>query len=115
LHGRFLYGGNLKGWTSDRYMPRISTHYGNDPDRVPFDFTEIVASFAPRPFLASAPIHDGNFEVSGVRDVIAAARPIYELYGQPEHLQANYPDCGHEFPPEVRRVAYEFLDRHLKP
>ena len=108
------YGGNLKGWTSDRYMPLINTRYGNDPDRVPFDFTEIVASFAPRPFLASSPIGDSNFEVSGVKDVIAAAKPIYELYGSPEHLQAHYPDCGHDFPPEVRRVAYEFLDQHLK-
>jgi acetyl esterase/lipase len=108
------YGGKLEGWTSDRYMPLISTVYGNDPGRVPFDFTEIVGSFAPRPFLASSPLHDDNFEVSGVKDVIAAARPIYELYGQPQNLQANYPDCDHEFPPDVRRVAYEFFDRHLK-
>jgi dienelactone hydrolase len=108
------YEGKLQGWTSDRYMPLIRTRYGNDPDRVPFDFTEIVASFAPRPFLASSPLHDGNFEVSGVKDVMAAAKPIYELYGAAEHLQANYPDCGHEFPPEVRRVAYEFFDRHLQ-
>jgi len=107
------YEGKLKGWTSPRYMPRIATRYHNDPDQVPFDFTEIVASFAPRPFLASAPIHDGNFEVSGVKDAIAAAAPIYELYGQPDNLQANFPDCAHDFPPEVREVAYEFLDRHL--
>jgi hypothetical protein len=35
-------------------MPRIASVYRNDPDRVPFDFTEIVASFAPRAFLACA-------------------------------------------------------------
>ncbi len=108
------YGGRLKGWTSNRYMPLIASRYNNDPDRVPFDFTEIVAGFAPRPFLASSPLGDGNFEVSGVRDVIAAAKPIYKLHGKPENLQANYPDCGHDFPPEARRVAYEFFDRHLQ-
>ncbi len=107
------YGGKLPGWTSPRYMPRIAQRYGNDPDRVPFDFTEIVACFAPRPFLASAPLHDGNFEVSGVKDVIAAARPIYALYGKPENLQANYPDCEHAFPPAARDVAYNFFDRYL--
>lgn len=107
------YEGDLEGWTSRRYMPLIAERY-NNPDRVPFDFTEIVGAFAPRPFLASAPLRDHNFEVSGVRDVIAAAAPIYELYGQPEHLQANYPDCEHDFPPRVRKVAYGFLDRHLK-
>lgn len=108
------YEGKLAGWTSPRYMPLIATRYHNDPDQVPFDFTEIVAAFAPRPFLASAPLHDGNFEVSGVRDVIAAAKPIYALYGAEDHLQANYPDCAHDFPPDVRDVAYDFIDRHLR-
>ncbi|MBW3541125.1 MAG: alpha/beta fold hydrolase [Planctomycetes bacterium] len=108
------YGGRLKGWTSNRYMPLIDRKYGNDPDRVPFDFPEIVASFAPRPFLASAPVRDDNFEVSGVRDCVAAAKPIYELYDRPENLQANYPESAHDFPPEAREVAYRFLDRHLK-
>jgi dienelactone hydrolase len=108
------YGGKLKGWTSPRYMPRIASDYGNDPDRVPFDFTEIVALLAPRAFLASSPIHDENFEVSGVRDVIAAAKPIYALYGKTQNLAANYPDCQHSFPPKARAVAYAFLDEHLK-
>ena len=108
------YEGRLKGWTSTRYMPLIDSRHHNNPDEVPFDFTEIVAAFAPRPFLASSPLHDGNFEVSGVRDVIAAAKPIYALYGAEEKLQANYPDCEHDFPPDVRGVAYEFVDRYLK-
>jgi dienelactone hydrolase len=107
------YGGKLAGWTSPRYMPLIASRYGNDPDRVPFDFTEIVALFAPRAFLASAPLHDSNFDVGGVRDVIAAARPIYALYGKPQNLQANYPDSQHDFPPEARKVAYAFFDQHL--
>lgn len=108
------YGGKLKGWTSPRYMPRIASEYDNNPDRVPFDFPEIVASFAPRPFLASAPLRDSNFEVSGVRDVIEVARPIYALYGKSENLQANYPDSAHDFPEDARAVAYRFFDRHLK-
>lgn len=108
------YGGKLKGWTSARYMPLINDRYDNNPDRVPFDFPEIVAAFAPRPFLASSPIGDSNFEVSGVRESLAAAQPIYRLLGHADHLQANYPDCAHDFPPEVRDVAYRFIDRHLK-
>ncbi len=108
------YGGDLKGWTSDRYMPRIASVYELKPEKVPFDFPEVVAAFAPRAFLASAPLHDDNFEVSGVRDCIAAARPVYELLGAKEKLTANYPDCGHDFPPEARKVAYQWLDRWLK-
>lgn len=108
------YGGKLKGWDSPRYMPRIASVYGDNPDRVPFDFPEIIAALAPRAFLASSPLHDDNFEVSGVRDVIAAARPIYALFGVPGNLAANYPDARHSFPPAARDVAYKFLDRHLK-
>ena len=108
------YGGKLAGWTSNRYMPLIAKNYGNDPDQVPFDFTEIVGLFAPRPFLASAPVRDSNFEVSGVRDVIEAAKSVYALYGKTHHLQANYPESEHDFPESARDVAYDFFDQHLR-
>jgi len=108
------YNGALMGWTSDRYMPRIRTVHHNNPDEVPFDFTEIVAAFAPRPFLASAPVRDSNFEVSGVKDCIRVARPIYELHGVAGNLAENYPESEHDFPADAREVAYRFLDKHLR-
>ena len=107
------YGGKLKGWTSSRYMPRIASLYKNDPDLVPFDFPEIIGTFAPRPFLAVSPEGDHNFEVSGVRDSIAAARSVYDLLGASEKLQAIYPDCAHDFPPQARKIAYRFLEESL--
>lgn len=108
------YGGKIKGWTSARYMPLLDSKYQLDANKVPFDFPEIVASFAPRAFLGSSPVGDDNFEVSGVKECISAAEPVYELLGAKGKLQANYPKCKHDFPEEVRKVAYEFLDRYLK-
>ena len=108
------YGGNLKGWTSPRYMPRIASRYELKPAKVPFDFPEVVAAIAPRAFLACAPLHDHNFEESGVRDSMAAAKPVYELLGAGDRLGAFYPDAKHDFPPEARTVAYAWLDRWLK-
>jgi len=108
------YKGNLKGWSHAGYMPLIASKYELKPEKMPFDFTEVVAAFAPRAFLASSPTGDDNFEVSGVKDCIAAAKPVYELLGAKDKLAANYPDCKHDFPPEVRNVAYEWLDRWLK-
>lgn len=105
---------DLPSWTGPRYMPRIQTQFGNDVNKVPFDFQEIVAAFAPRPFLACAAEKDDDFDVSGVRDVMAAARTVYKLHGAAEHLAAYYPPGKHAFPPEARKQAYEFLDRHLK-
>lgn len=108
------YGGDLRGWTSARYMPRIASVYENKPEKMPFDFPEVVAAMAPRAFLASAPVRDGNFDVSGVQDCIAAATPVYALLGAKDKLAAYYPDCGHDFPPAARIIAYDWLDRWLK-
>jgi hypothetical protein len=52
--------------------------------------------------------------VSGVRDVMAAARRVYDLFGKGDRLEAYYPDSKHDFPADARKAAYEFLDRHLK-
>jgi dienelactone hydrolase len=111
--GSYL-GGDLTGWSHDGYMPRIRSVYGLNPERMPFDFPDVLAALAPRPFLASAPVNDDNFDVDGVRACVAAARPVYERLGAGERLAANYPDCGHSFPPQAREVAYGWLDRWLK-
>lgn len=109
------YGGNLKGWTSDRYMPRINSVYNNDAKKVPFDFDDVVLAIYPRAVFAMSPLKDSNFEVSGVKDVMAKAEPAYKAGGVPEKLKAIYPDAGHDFPEEARKEAYEFVDKLLKP
>ncbi len=106
--------GDLTGWSHDGYMPRIRTVYDRSPAKMPFDFPEVVAALAPRPFLASAPVNDSNFDLQGVKDCVTAAAPVYELLGAKDRLLGNYPEGGHEFPPDARRVAYDWLDRWLK-
>jgi hypothetical protein len=100
-------------------MPRIRDVYENNPDKMPFDFPEVLAAIAPRPIYVSAPLHDANFEVGGVRKCIAAAQPVYELLGGSgqggrDKLVVEYPDCAHDFPDEVRARVYEWLKRELK-
>ncbi|HEV7221787.1 MAG TPA: alpha/beta fold hydrolase [Pirellulales bacterium] len=107
------YEGNIKGWTSDRYMPLLRDKYGLDPDRVPFDFYEVVAALAPRAFFSSSPVRDSNFEVAGVRRAEPIARAVYRLLGADDRLVVRYPECEHDFPSEVRQEAYEFVDRTL--
>lgn len=107
-------GGNLTGWDQDRYMPRMRDVYGLDPDRVPFDFYEVVAAFAPRAFFSNSPLRDDNFDVRGVRKAESKAREVYALFGAADRLQICYPDCPHDFPPEIRRDAYALIDRILQ-
>ena len=104
------YGGNITGWSGPRYMPRLT---GMKCNEVPFDFHEIVASFAPRAFMAVAPIDDANFDNQGVHEVMDAASAVYKIFGAEENLVARYPDAKHDFPPEDRKAAYQFLDKHL--
>jgi dienelactone hydrolase len=110
---RKYMGGDLRGWSSARYMPRIASEYKFSPDQMPFDFPEVLAAIAPRGVFIVAPLHDDNFDVAGVRECVEAARPIYRLLGHPDRLQVVYPDAPHDFPDADRQAAYEFLDRVL--
>lgn len=105
---------DVPSWIGKVYMPRIASRYGNDAAQIPFDFTEIVAAFAPRPFLACAAKGDDDFDWTGVADAIRAAQPIYDLHDAGDRLQAHYFDGPHSFPPPARETAYQFLDRHLR-
>jgi acetyl esterase/lipase len=108
------YGGRLKGWDQDRYIPRIRTAYGLDPNRVPFDFYEVVGVLAPRAFFSNSPLRDDNFDVKGVKKAEPKACEVYALLGAADQLQVRYPDSAHDFPPQVRREVYAFIDRVLQ-
>lgn len=109
------YGGNLTGWSGERYMPRIASQFGKDPKRMPFDFDDVLLAIAPRPFFTNSPLKDENFAVAGVKSVMEKVKPVYEKLGAAEKLKAVYPDAGHDWPEAERIAAYEFLDRWLKP
>lgn len=105
--------GDLTGWTGPRYMPRVASEYGLSPQKLPFDFTEIIAALAPRDVFVVAPLRDANFDVVGVRETIAAAKPVFALLGAEENLVALYPDAEHDFPAECREAAYELIDEKI--
>lgn len=104
---------DVPSWTGPRYMPRIATEFGNDADRVPFDFPELIAAIAPRAFFASAAERDSDFDVVGVRETMAAAQPIFQLFGVADRIDAIYPPTDHAFPDEARLAAYQFIDKML--
>ncbi len=106
-------GGDLHGWSSPRYMPLIGTKYGYSPDRMPFDFAEVLAAIAPRAVFVNAPLHDDNFDIDGVKECLAAAIPIFKLLGHADNLQSVHPDGGHDFGDQERQQAYRFLDKAL--
>lgn len=113
------YGGNPdlwlpeKAWAQTRYMPRMAD-YRNRLENIPFDFHELIGALAPRRVLIVAPTRDANFRADSVDRVAAAARRVYELYGHPDHLRVEHPECDHDFPAGMREEAYRLFDRVLK-
>ncbi len=105
---------DVPSWTGPVYMPLIASQFKNDPKLLPFDFHELIAAIAPRAFFASAATKDNDFDVTGVQDVLNAAKPIYQLHGKAADLVGLYPEAGHSFPEAARQRAYEFLDRVLE-
>ena len=79
----------------------------NDPAKLPWDFPDLLRMMAGRAVFISAPLGDDNFDNSGVRDCVRAVSGLFRK----GKLETAYPDCGHDFPPEVRQQAYAFLDR----
>jgi acetyl esterase/lipase len=108
------YQGDLKGWTSDRYMPRIADVYRNSPDEMPFDFHGVLSAIAPRAIFVCAPLRDNNFAALGVREVEKEASKIFELLKAKDRLIFEYPDEAHDFPSATREKSYEWLDKILR-
>lgn len=98
-----------KGWCQTRYMLRLAEYRGRLSD-IPFDFHEMVGAIAPRHVLIIAPRGDPNFRYASVDRIAKAAAEVFKLLDHPERLRVEHPDCTHDFPPEMRQAAYEFLD-----
>lgn len=108
---RDYMNGDIRGWTSARYMPRLLEY---SHDKRPFDFYEVLAAIAPRHVFVSAPLSDSNFKWRSVDAIAREVWPIYRLYNAEENLQIVHPDCGHVFPPEIRQQAYRAIDKVLR-
>ena len=103
----------LAPWAQEVYMPLIREKYLLEAYKIPFDFDEVIATLAPRPFFSNSPLHDSNFNVEGVKKGIKEVAAVYNFLGAKNLIEVRYPDCGHDFPPIVRTEAYQYLDTIL--
>jgi len=73
---------------------------------------QLIAMIAPRAFLLLAGESADNDRSWAFID---AARPVYKLLGAERSLGWLNHRQGHKYAPEARKLAEEFLERHLKP
>lgn len=103
--------GDVRKFGQDCYLPCVVSRFGGRAECLPWDFDELLAALAPRGLFVSAPVHDDNFNLEGVRECLTTATSFYQTCRHPDHLASVFPDCGHDFPPEARNAAYCFLGR----
>lgn len=102
-----------RGWCQTRYMLKLADYRGRLPD-IPFDFHELIGALAPRPVFINAPLRDSNFQAGSVDEVVKTAATIYRLYGVPDNLRVEHPDCEHDFPEAMREESYRLLEQNLR-
>lgn len=108
------FGGKLGPWAQTRYMPLFRDKYQLDVTKVSFNFDEVIATLAPRPFFSNSPLRDANFDCNGVKEGIGYISKVYDFLKSADNLQVRYPDAQHDFPTDVRLEAYRFIDKVFK-
>ena len=88
--------------------------YVEDIDQAPFDWHEIVACIAPKPYFNWSTLNDDIFpNTDNLRDVYAQVAQVYELYGAKEPFTGKLGPGKHRFPPEVRQEAYAWIEQQF--
>ena len=96
--------------------------YPNKPKAKGLWYHEFLELIAPRPLLATRGANEdlqGGFQtreqgLSAHRWTFAYGKYMYDLYPVDEdRIQTWIFDGGHEFPAEVRRESYEFIEKYL--
>ncbi len=88
------------------FVPNVLNH---------FDTEAIIALIAPRPVLFQTGDQDQGSPVDGIREIEAAVRPVYRLYGREDDFQnLIYPGQAHVYTPEMWAKTLQWLDDHLE-
>jgi fermentation-respiration switch protein FrsA (DUF1100 family) len=101
----------IRDWFT--HIPRISEDL--QTGMVPFEFHEIAALAAPIPFLNWSGQSDHIFpHWKFIAEALQDIHELYKLLGAGDRFVSLLGSCGHDFPPHVRVLAYDFLDSWLK-
>ncbi len=81
-------------------------------------FTEegnVLGLTAPRGLMVVNATRDAvQFSVAEARKSLAWAKPIFELYGRPDHLKHATFESPHDYNQAMREAMYGWMTRHLK-
>jgi len=94
-------------------IPRLGFFVGRE-SRLPVDFPEILASIAPRPLLASAPLLDRDACFADVKACLDEVAKVYYLYGAGKNLTFSRPRDYNRFSEERQAEIIQWLEEQLE-
>jgi pimeloyl-ACP methyl ester carboxylesterase len=103
--------GGIRRWSHlQMLMPRLGHFIGHE-DRIPYDLSDLLASFATRPLLVVSPQLDREAPPDLVTPAVEAARHVYTVCGAPGQLEQLSPEDYNRFGPEMQQRVLEWLHR----
>jgi dienelactone hydrolase len=104
-------------WTYRTYpythIPKISADLKQD--QIPFEFHEIMALCAPTPIFNYAGQEDHIFpHWKSIAEGMLEIKKLYRWLDKEDNFKSLIGAGGHDFPEEIRLLAYLFLDHWLK-
>ncbi len=78
------------------------------------EYSDLVATVAPRPLLVVQAIKDRLFPIKGAREVYYRAREVYRAFGVPENIGLAEDYGPHSYASLSRVAVIRWFDRHLK-
>jgi cephalosporin-C deacetylase-like acetyl esterase len=84
-------------------------------DTIPFEWHEIASLTAPVPMFMWSGLMDRIFpNWAAIAAGMAEIDGLYRFLGHGERFHFVLGNAGHDFPPSIRLLAYDFLDRWLR-
>ena len=79
-----------------------------------WEWTTILALFAPKPLLFANSDNDPIFPMDGNRRIISRLRRCYELLGAKDAVDEYVSKGGHDYREDLRLAVFGFFHKHLK-
>ncbi|MBN2327685.1 MAG: alpha/beta fold hydrolase [Candidatus Omnitrophica bacterium] len=94
-------------------MPKLG-FYVDSIEEAPFDWHEIIACIAPRPFFLWSTLNDSVFPATdNFPEIFEQVKDVYALYGASVYFHPILEEGPHSFPQKRRREAYDWLQIYL--
>ncbi len=105
--------GGIRRWSHvNMLIPKLGYFIGHE-ERIPYDVSDLLASFAPKPVLVISPQLDREAPPELVTPAVDAARAVYALHGAANQLQQLTPEDYNRFGPEMHQRVIIWLRANI--